>query len=193
LAVWDRLPRPPFAAAAAMDLKAASETIPIETFGELVMCLATSKYLRPSDYGLRGGAPTLRKLLKDVSYRDRILQGEFAATSPDQWRCALCKSKHGALEDCPPQCRGCGHRHLGPCAKLLALEHRERDEREREEREAQQRDEAQQLAGERGISEDEAAAVLVSEQKAADTVQVKHLMAQIRAGLAASARKQAMQ
>jgi hypothetical protein len=179
------LPRPPFAAAAAEDLRVAEETIPIETFGALVMALGTSKWVS----GQLSVPPTLRRLIGDAPYQRRIIAGEFAATSTDAWRCAQCKSHHPPLDDCPPKCRGCHGHHPTDrsCGALAALESHERHERERAEAEAADRARAEALAAERGISAADANAVLREEQEATS----RTLMADIKARLAASARKQA--
>src|SRR5206468_1921930 len=78
--------------------------------------------------------PTLRRLLDDAAYRERVVRGEFAAPSL-KWSCPDCAADHAPTGECPPACRGC-NRHHSPaeyCIKRRQLEQRERaedDERE---------------------------------------------------------------
>ena len=88
----------------------------------------------------------------------------FALT--DSWRCAQCQARHRVLGDCPPKCRGCGHHHEGPCAKLLELEYREQRGREDAEREQQRLARVREVAAEREISEADAEAALNAESEA---------------------------
>ena len=105
-----------------------------ETFGALVLALGVSKWVT----GRLNVPPTLRRLVSDSAYVQRIVAGEFAAAATDAWRCAQCATTHPPLEDCPTKCRGCGGYHPGliRCGKLWDLERREQRLREAEAREA---------------------------------------------------------
>jgi hypothetical protein len=143
---WDRLPKPPFAAAAAEDITAAMRAIPLDTFGRLLDQLSGSKWIS----GQLHTPPTLRRLVGDRSYVDRIVAGEFTAVGA-RLRCPDCEGSHSLIDACPPRCRGCGQAHRTDvhCQWLASLEAREA-------REAELVARVQSLAGERGISELEA-------------------------------------
>lgn len=103
---WDRLPRPPFAAAFEDDLEKAQTEIAIEAFDDLTEALATSKWID----GVLQVPPTLRRLVSDGAYRDRIIAGEFRAPAI-KWRCRDCGHTHRAHDVCPPKCEHCRQRH----------------------------------------------------------------------------------
>jgi hypothetical protein len=149
------------------------------------MALGVSKWTT----GQLSVPPPLRRLVSDATYRQRIIAGEFAATSTDEWRCAQCKAHHSAVKDCPPKCRGCHAHHPADrlCGALVALESHERHEHERAEADAADRARVQELAAERGISVAGAGAALREERAASS----RALIADIRARLGASARQQA--
>jgi hypothetical protein len=116
---WSRLPRP-FAAAAVEDLNQATEIAPAD-FAAIVQTLGSSRYL-DAESGLKQ-PPTLRRLLDDPALRARVLAGEFGG-DPSAWRCPDCRSRHEAIADCPPACRGCRRHHPASefCLKLRQLE-----------------------------------------------------------------------
>ena len=164
---WGRLPRPPFAAAAAEDFHKALKGIPDpETFGVLVEQLACSKWTS----GQLSVPPTLRRLVDDSVYRDRILRGEFRALGA-RWQCPECHADHQAHADCPPQCDDCG-RHHDP--EIACLQRQQREHREQQEQENRARLEA--VAAERGLSVEEA-----EEQRRAEA---RRALAEIRAKVA---------
>ena len=76
---WDRVPEP-FAAAAADDFILAAQTLSEETFGRLCRQLVRSKWRDAQKWRLFGPVPTLRRLLEDARYRQRILNGRVAST-----------------------------------------------------------------------------------------------------------------
>jgi hypothetical protein len=108
---WNRLPRP-FAAAAAQDFQQAAKAINPGTFSKLVRELAMSGWLNPTKSGLQF-VPTLRRLVQDEEYLDRILSGEFVdrdGADPDEWKCPDCAMRHEPIAECPPVPL-CGRRH----------------------------------------------------------------------------------
>lgn len=112
---------PPFAAAAAADITKARNELSNEEFGDLVRQLARSKFAL-LEHGLNV-RPTLSKLLKDPTLRERITLGEFAS-SRSWWVCPTCETDHNPLNECPPQCRGCYRFHAADtyCQQLRNLQ-----------------------------------------------------------------------
>lgn len=126
---WSRLPKP-FAAAAASDLSAAGKRFSVEAFDGLVKALACSKWVT-GEGGLKV-TPTLRVLLIQRGYADRIIRGEFADLH-SRWRCPDCDTDHAPTGDCPPPCRACQrpHAHGFVCTRAMEMEARERTNAER--------------------------------------------------------------
>jgi hypothetical protein len=124
-----RLPQP-FAAAAASDLSAAGKRFSVEAFDGLVKALACSKWVT-GEGGLKV-TPTLRVLLIQRGYADRIIRGEFADVH-SRWRCPDCDTDHAPTGDCPPPCRACQrpHAHGFVCPRAMEMEARERTNAER--------------------------------------------------------------
>jgi hypothetical protein len=168
-AAWLRLRIPPFAAAAAEDYEQASKAMTDDEFGALIEALGRSKWVA----GPLNIPPTLRRLVDDRAYRQRILNGEFAAPM-GVWRCAQCTGAHPAIETCPPKCRGCDGHHpgLARCRKLYDLEQQEENER----RQADARARVEAVATERGLSYEDARAALQAE----DTAARKAMLQQVR-------------
>ena len=126
---WSRLPRPPFAAAAAADVEDAVDQIPITDFDALIEQLASSRWI--SREGGLNVVPTLRKLLDKPEYSQRIIRGEFASTQL-RWRCPECQSDHAPTAQCPPPCRACDRVHPSGyyCVRLKELDYRDECQRE---------------------------------------------------------------
>jgi hypothetical protein len=120
---WDRcLVRPPFAAAAAGDFLDATKIWTNEVANSLLMQLGCSKWTT----GKLDIAPTLRRLVSDPAYAQRIINGEFAGKALHLWLCPTCMYQHPPLDDCPaPQ--KCGRRHPARdwCAKCRDLDYQE--------------------------------------------------------------------
>jgi hypothetical protein len=102
---WDRLPKPPFAAAANVDVYTISKRLSLEEFGKLVRALGVSKFLQGE--GDLKTVPTLARLSNDIAYARRIISGEFWSRTVTTWRCAECGADHDPIGDCPPVCRDC--------------------------------------------------------------------------------------
>lgn len=123
---WGRLPDT-FAAAAAEDFKEALRTLDVETFAQLAAELRRSKWVS----GRMNTPPTLRRLVSDRAYVDRVIRGEFRDTALRS-DCPDCQLDHALTAECPPVCRACNRPHTPgyQCSYLRNLEDRERAERD---------------------------------------------------------------
>jgi hypothetical protein len=131
---WARLPRPPFAAAAADLLRFAAREIKEKTFNALISELASSKWVS----GVLQKPPTLNRLLRFLDgdgLLQRVVDGEFREPAL-KWSCPECETQHEPLEDCPPPCRGCGRIHDERiyCVRLRELLISEREALEQSQR-----------------------------------------------------------
>lgn len=114
---WGLLPKPPFAEAAAADFRSAVE-IPIGEFETLIEALFCSKWVD----GQLHTPPTLRRMVQDLDYRDRVMRGEFARMARTDIMHDVCNHRHGLFEACPSP-RPCGRYHdRGYCAHCYRLE-----------------------------------------------------------------------
>jgi hypothetical protein len=102
LRAFDRLPAPPFAAAAAEDVRNAVKNWPEGLFNALVRQLACSKWVT----GKMNIPPTLSKLIANPDYAERVIAGEFRSLE-GRWKCPDCQLGHEPTDECPELCRAC--------------------------------------------------------------------------------------
>lgn len=177
---WARLPSPPFAAAAAVDVSRFLKEHGQERFAALLEQLKNSKYLNPEKFGLTKGTPTLRTLLDKPELLGRIINREF--TDPGARNaCVQCGADHFLIEPCPPTCQDCHRRH----AEAYACQFRElrlkREEAEREQAECAARELADAAAA--GCSVDD----LRTQRAAARHAEMQQMFAQARGRMGARA------
>jgi hypothetical protein len=124
-AAWNtRLPHPPFPLASDRDVRDATARFTPETFTSIVELAGSSFWLTKT-----GGKPiSLRRLLDEPTKLERLLNLDYAG-SGISWSCASCEVAHPALDNCPPICEDCQHRHVESFA-CVARQLREQRERE---------------------------------------------------------------
>lgn len=139
LEMWGRLPKPPFAAAAdAVVFQKLADQIAPEDFRKLVDELSQSKFFEPEKHGLKGGPPTVQRLLDSAvngdGYWQRIaLEREFRPMDAKLRPCQACEAAHLPSKECPaPQ--PCGQRHP-PRQFCVACQRLEKSERRTPEQE----------------------------------------------------------
>jgi len=110
--------------------------------------------------------PTVLDIIVKAQLRQELREGKHEEVGRT-WCCALCRTAHPIVQDCPPECRGCGQHHSPEfyCSRLKSLEASERQLSEENERQAEYQARLEQDACAEGISTEELQARREAEHK----------------------------